>query len=347
MCLIHFFDALLCYYLTCIPATSRGADSTRYVAFLKSKLGELVAQKQLALDIYVGLQSRVPLSECNYSNPQNPAERVFLASSTMRTISDLQLQLSEMLIQVHLLHDVFTPSPVRSAAEGKLSAIEKYLENSRPLFTKGVVTLETFEASPASRAIATAADASRALTRSEHVLEANLFLATAVVAEKMAAGERMSSLGTNWHRRRGAADEGGEDREDASSVLSFDPTAFANEDSLAMATLESALLTGLAVRSPTRYSRSLLLGSLFLADASGKYSPAATASYLLNHQSLVAREWLLQTWRGVLNPSTEVAVALNRIDSLLNQGIAPDAKTQKRLSAEYSFLESASVAWQR
>lgn len=49
----------------------------------------------------------------------------------------------------------------------------------------------------------------------------------------------------------------------------------------------------------------------------------------------------------LLNPSSEIAFALSRIEMLVQQGIAPDAKTQKRLEAEYMFLESASIIWQR
>jgi hypothetical protein len=130
-------------------------------------------------------------------------------------------------------------------------------------------------------------------------------------------------------------------------VLSYDPTLYASDDIAAMETLEAALLAGLAVRNSYRYSRSLRLGALFLADASGKYSPAATATYLLTYQAIVARQWLMEAWRSVLNPTSEVAFSLARVDALLSQGVAADAKTQKRLEAEYTFLERASVVWQR
>lgn len=318
------------------------STSNSYKSWLDATLTELVAQKQQALDIFVGLQSRVPVVESTYASPENPSERVFLSSNTMRVVANTQVQVSEMMIMLHLYRDVFVPSPVLTGAGGKLSAIEKYLENSRPIQTKGVVTLQSLEASPVNKAIAISADAVRWFISSEQIVEANVLMATAVVAEKMDGGEAVSGLGTQWHRRR-VMEEG----DDEVSVLSFDPASYAADDTAAMDDLESALLVGLAVRNPSRYNCSLLLGALYLADASGKYSPAATASYLLSYQSLVARQWLFEMWRAVLNPTSEVAFSLNRIDSLLSQGVAAEAKTQKRLEAEYTFLESVSIAWQR
>lgn len=64
------------------------SNSSSYNTWLDAKLAELVVQKQLALDIFVALQSRVPLSESYYANPHNPAERVYMSSGTMRTIAD-------------------------------------------------------------------------------------------------------------------------------------------------------------------------------------------------------------------------------------------------------------------
>ena len=313
-------------------------DPLSYTSWLDTKFTEIISRKQLALDICAGLNSRVPLSETNYCNLDTPVERVFLSSVVLRKIADMQVQLSEMLVQLHLYRDVYVPSPPH-VDRGKLSAIEKYMEDTRPVEVKNVLSVDSFQSSCLNRSFILSSHASQFFVGTEKVIEANLLLNTATVAFKMNAGDKFSGLGAAWHDREGP--------QDCDSAASFDPTTYAADDIAAISALESALLTALSVKDPARRTKSLLLGSLYLADASGRYCPAATASYLLTYQSLVARQWLMERWRQVLIPTSEAASCLERIDSLLNQGLSAEAITQKRLEAEYAFLDSTSVVWQR
>eukprot|EP00606_Chrysophyceae_sp_TOSAG23-5_P000442 GSChrysophyteH2.ASY1.ANO1.1084.1 assembled CDS len=97
-----------------------------------------------------------------------------------------------------------------------------------------------------------------------------------------------------------------------------------------------------------RRFNAVLLSAATLADSFGCLGegPRESVCWIMMMQSIIAREWLLHNWTDSLNPKSEIAASLRRLDELESANFpSKDAKPQ--IYAELAFLQDASPAWRR
>jgi hypothetical protein len=93
-------------------------------------------------------------------------------------------------------------------------------------------------------------------------------------------------------------------------------------------------------------SRLLFESCVVLSDIFGNCDPSSASAWLLQLQSLSAREYMLHVWKESLNPACEVANALDRLQDLQAKSV-PTSVLQKQIESEITFLSQCSVAWRR
>jgi hypothetical protein len=197
------------------------------------------------------------------------------------------------------------------------------------------------------------------LNATDEAREAAILYGAALLASRIDSGEGESSLCVSWHRKL-ALDDGDETKQgEAGSVVLGDSSSVfqlsginkkemsRRADVSSIHALEQMVWSAFDVSKGVKYTKGLSMGSFYLMESCGKTSPACTASYMMAYQNMAAREWLMQLWRNVMSPSTEVAASLRRIDALLALNVSNDAKIQQRLDAEYTFLNQTSPIWNR
>jgi hypothetical protein len=85
-----------------------------------------------------------------------------------------------------------------------------------------------------------------------------------------------------------------------------------------------------------------------LVNVFGNSDAAAASAWLLQLQSLNAREYLFKLWRESLNPRSEVSSAVSRLLALEQRSVSlPTACLAKQVDAEIAFLAHTSSAWRR
>ena len=334
-----------------------GTDRDLYMAWIDASLSSAVQRLEEALDIYTGLNTRVPVVERSYVPPERAGHRIELASSLSRMVSKVAMDLCEVLLHLHILRSTFIPPPVPGDPSGKLSVVEKYLEQCRPTTaTRSKIDLKSFQASALDKAMLLSSTTSQSLRSTEEGLEATIMFAAAGLAARIEAGEAHSSLCIRWHRKLDLGD-GNEIKPNGSSDdVPVTPVTGDSElqrqasrkfDEKAMLTLEELVWDTLRKSQGVRYQRGLTMGAYYLLEACGKSNHAATASFLFTYQNLVVRGWLLDLWRTVLTSTSEIAASLHRIDTLQSSNISHQTQIQQRLDVEYAFLHASSIVWRR
>lgn len=132
------------------------------------------------------------------------------------------------------------------------------------------------------------------------------------------------------------------------SWLVVTEAASAARDSLSVATA-TALKAGSSSSSSSSVSRvSVLEGVSTLVESFGSDPDGVNkaAAWLLQLQGMAAREWLLSCLKQTMNPASEVAAAMSRLEALENC-VWPTAEAQRQVAVERRYLSSVSTAWRR
>ena len=83
-----------------------------------------------------------------------------------------------------------------------------------------------------------------------------------------------------------------------------------------------------------------------LFDVFGCQSAAQASFWLLQMQSRIASSWMIQTLKDAINPVSEIATSLKRLDELERKQ-NPSENSQRQVAAEITFLNNTSTPWKR
>lgn len=365
-------------------SSTPGREADEYAAWLEGQYADANRYLRRCTDIRRGLLSRITFEEQSFlpleavpskeveevpdpkakkgkgkaaepeAEPEPKKAAVTLLSLPMaRATAFAELHLArQSLVLARLRGDQLTALPPPPAEDP--TVIEQYLESTQPPVPfKG----EDFRTPDIMLAASLASSASQLLSGTEHTGEGDLLCAVSgvmrwcgsgafdrawlapPVRKKPAVEIEAPAEGEGEGAEPPAEPEGEGEEEEAPAAPVFDARAV--DARAALVDVVSKSLGG-------RLNSEIGMASVALVDAFGNLHGGACQAtpWLLLLQSLKAREWLLSTWRAALNPASEVAASVQRLESLEASRL-PSKEALPQILAEQSFLRAASPSWRR
>ena len=356
-------------------------DSAEYDKWLKDKCKIAIEKLETSVNIRRGLLSRISLEQQTYipSVPvPNKVEEVvddpkakkgkgkgkgaeeekveepkqesrLLSIALSRDAAFAELELAEQYLSLARLNgDQITVAPLE--AEAETSIVEKYLKDTvQPI----PFTSNDFDAPLVMKASHLASSAAQILDNTDYETTGSLMYATANTMRLCGAGmydktwrkptpikkEVPIEKGENAEEKEAVPTEN-EEEESPMHVVELDDTAL---------DVRSNLCAQVALAIKERRFSTAIKGCATLVDAFGIIGEGATnqsACWILQMQSLLARDWLCQNWVSALNPSGDILASTLRLNELESSKY-PSKETQPQINVELSFLENTSSAWRR
>jgi hypothetical protein len=267
--------------------------------------------------------------------PLEPTEsvipsRVALTSLLRRLLVSIELNLTMVHATLSiksagtLTEEYLKTVSSKSDNSSNLNVAERYLEQTR-VVVKRANELHDFLPTSTDKAIISALAAYRMTNSKECEILLNSIQVTSQWCDR--AGEILSN---SWTREVDGKSNG-------SALLAHNDI---------VSRLEDEVLNDIRRLDQPNVSESIELCALFFCNYYGKLDVKKCALWLFMYQNICARKWLLSMWRNTLNPTSEIAISLNRLHEARNHADS-DSLTQQRVKTDLLLLEKSSIVWRR
>lgn len=262
-----------------------------------------------AVDIRRGMVACISLNEQTEFYDDIPQA---LSLNANRSLAQAEIELAYQYITLAVLRADNNSGLSLKEAPKELDVIEKFLEATKP---EAEFKMSDFYTPPIFKASELTSSASQLLAETGLEIESDNIFSIAVAMRLTGAG----TFDCVWKQ----------------SEISSRATSVRQD----LVTCTMASITASKIRTSS-------LGSSTLVDCFGSVQSNNTVCWIMQLQSIAARDWLMRVWRNALVPTSEIFHSLSRLENLERQ-FRPTAALQKQIDLELSFLKNSSTAWRR
>lgn len=286
--------------------------SLGYSRWLEENYMSIIESMEAAVDIRRGLVASISINEQTEFYAESPQALSLYAN---RGLAQAETELAYQYITLAVLRADNNSGLSLKEAPKELDVIEKFLEATKP---EADFKMSDFYTPPIFKASELTSSASQLLANTGLETESDNIFSIAVAMRLTGAG----TFDCVWKQPEN---------------LEMSARATSVRQDLVTCTIASTAAGNL---------RTAALGSSTLVDCYGSVHSSSAVCWIMQLQSIAAREWLMRVWRNALVPTSEIFHSLNRLDSLEKQ-FRPAAALQNQINLEQTFLKTSSAAWRR
>ena len=313
-------------------------DNYNFCIWVKKMIGEVISEMESVVGMYTGLYARTPSSEFIYTPVADSSQKcptiLKISSSIFQSLVRSQL----LLVKYYRFFAVFSGEDMplvsktvsitantEDVSEYKLERandpVEEFLlatEQPKQFVEDDFSTPHLFKAVQVARAVETS------MLDTPSVSEAAACLVATCEFSQMKGANLLSSA---WALQ-------------ISSHVANETLQYATDLEL----IKASLITRVRQCSSLSQFEIAGEGSLALVEILGQRNAKEAAMWLLQYQGIQARSWMFSVWKAALNPASQIANTLNRMQDL---SASTSINTTNQALADVHLLNNLNTAWKR